>query len=283
MALREEHYRQTRVLDRGFIRLVDVMGDDSAICQAARVSFGQGTRPVSDDRSLIRTMMRHGHTTPFEMCEVKFHVKTPMDCWRQWIRQRTANVNEYSSRYSEVPEEFQSTPPNEWRIQSKNSKQGSDGYLSTEIGERLSDEEMSLRLKAYETYKRRLAAGVSREQARKDLLLSVYTTAYWKIDLHNLFNFLEKRMAPDAQKEIRQYANAIADIVMDWVPLAWEAFMDYRVMAVKLSLAELTALHNYNAGDSDRILSEGLSKRETDEFHEKLMRLGYRTASYMQS
>ena len=183
-----------RVLDDGFVRLIDYMGDDAAIVQAARVSYGKGTKRVHEDRALIRYLMRHSHTTPFEMCEIKLHVRVPMDVWRQWIRHRTANVNEYSTRYSEAIDAAQATLPDAWRLQSAGNRQGSGGALAPDVGARLSEEEAALQRRARDVYEARIAAGVAREQARKDLPLSTYTEAYWKIDLHNLLHFLDLRM-----------------------------------------------------------------------------------------
>jgi thymidylate synthase (FAD) len=195
-----------RVLDDGFVRLLDYMGDDAAVVQAARISYGAGTKRVHEDRGLIRYLMRHLHTTPFEMCEIKLHVRVPMDAWRQWIRHRTANVNEYSTRYSVAIDAAQRTPSDEWRRQSTVNRQGSSGNLPTELGECLSAAEQELQEKARAVYEVRIAAGVAREQARKDLPLSTYTEAYWKIDLHNLLHFLHLRMDEHAQREIRAYA-----------------------------------------------------------------------------
>ena len=227
------------VLDQGFVRVVDYMGSDYSIVQAARISYGEGTKKVHEDRGLIRYLMRHHHTTPFEMCEIKFHVRVPMDCWRQWIRHRTANVNEYSTRYSEAIDAAQTTKLSEWRSQSGTNRQGSETELDQERGRELSKREEELHLFSQEVYRQRLDEGVAREQARKDLPLSTYTEAYWKIDLHNLFHFLELRMNSHAQLEIRQYANTIGnDVVSCWCPLAWEAFVDYRLMAQMLSDTE---------------------------------------------
>jgi thymidylate synthase (FAD) len=277
------------VLDNGFVRVVDYMGDDSAIVQAARVSYGIGTKHVSEDRALIRYLMRHWHTTPFEMCEIKFHVRVPMDTWRQWIRHRTANVNEYSTRYSLAIDAAQQIGPGDWRLQSKSSRQGSSGVLPTALGKSLSVEEKRLQEKAREIYEARIAAGVAREQARKDLPLSTYTEAYWKIDLHNLFHFLNLRMDAHAQEEIRAYATVIGkEIVAKWVPLAWEAFLDYRRHAVHLSRieAEIIAALVSNSDERARSLATtyGLlkvgkdgtltSNRERAELEGKLRALG---------
>ena len=227
--------KEIKVLDKGFVRLVDTMGNDSSIVQAARVSYGSGTKHVSEDENLIRYLMRNRHTTPFEMCEIKFHIKVPMDCWRQWIRHRTANVNEYSTRYSLAIDDTQETLPTKWRIQSNNNKQGSDGFIDGFSGESLSAQEKQLHVLSKQVYANRLTAGIAREQARKDLPLSTYTEAYWKIDLHNLFHFLSLRMDSHAQYEIRQYANAIAQLVSEWVPIAYKAFEDYRLNSMYLS------------------------------------------------
>ncbi|MEW6682685.1 MAG: FAD-dependent thymidylate synthase [Nitrospirota bacterium] len=226
-------------LDDGFIRVIDYMGDDSAVVQAARVSYGTGTKQVQGDRALIRYLMRHSHTTPFEMCEIKLHVRVPMDAWRQWIRHRTANVNEHSTRYSVAIDAAQRTAPDEWRAQATASRQGSTGHLPLTEGKRLSANERQLQKMAREVYEARITAGVAREQARKDLPLSTYTEAYWKIDLHNLLHFLNLRMDVHAQQEIRAYATIIGqEIVARWVPVVWEAFLDYRRHAVQLSRIE---------------------------------------------
>ena len=233
------------VLDDGFVRVVDYMGNDDSIVQAARVSYGAGTKKAHEDRGLIRYLMRHHHTTPFEMCEVKLHVRAPMDCWRQWIRHRTANVNEYSTRYSVAIDAMQRTEPGSWRLQSSSTRQGSEGFISTKDGEQLSARELELHRLVRAEYEARLSAGVSREQARKDLPLSTYTEAYWKIDLHNLLHFLKLRMDDHAQWEIRQYARTIGyEIVALWCPIAWEAFLEYSFESVRLSKleAEIVAL-----------------------------------------
>jgi len=181
------------VLDHGHVRVIDYMGDDAAIVQAARVSYGAGTKQVHEDRGLIRYLLRNAHTTPFEMCMLKLHIRVPMDCWRQWIRHRTASVNEYSTRYSEAISDQQTTRPGEWRLQTAQNKQGSEGFLDVKTGESLTAAEANFHLSAWELYQSRLACGVAREQARKDLPLSTYTEAYWAIDLHNLLHFLHLR------------------------------------------------------------------------------------------
>jgi thymidylate synthase (FAD) len=287
-ALDEVMGKKLPVLDDGFVRLVDCMGDDSSIVQAARVSYGKGTKKVSEDRVLIRYLMRHRHTTPFEMCEIKLHVRVPMDCWRQWIRHRTANVNEYSTRYSIAIDAAKRTRPDEWRLQGFINRQGSEGQLDSSKGERLSRREGELHANSREVYQERLEAGVAREQARKDLPLSTYTEAYWKIDLHNLLHFLSLRMESHAQYEIRQYANVIGhQIVAKWVPLAWEAFLDYRLNAMALSQLEVSLLGLLYSGKQEEAVrwmedkrwvrhQEGIRKLniEANEFVAKLERLG---------
>ncbi len=279
------------VLDDGFVRVVDYMGDDSAVVQAARTSYGKGTKRRHEDRGLLRYLMRHAHTTPFEMCELKLHVRVPMDVWRQWIRHRTASVNEYSTRYSEAIDAAQKTAPDAWRLQSTGNRQGSSGLLPVEQGRLLSDEEGRLQRTAREMYEARLANGVAREQARKDLPLSTYTEAYWKIDLQNLLHFLELRMDAHAQQEIREYATVIGErIVAAWVPLTWEAFLDYRRGGTRLSRFESVLLAALAAGDRARavaIAEDGgfLTRSENGrlsanlegrELEEKLARLGLR-------
>ncbi|MEN8192221.1 MAG: FAD-dependent thymidylate synthase [Bacteroidota bacterium] len=229
-----------KVLDDGFIRVVDYLGSDQSIVQAARVSYGKGTKKVSQDRGLIRYLLRHRHTTPFEMCELKLHLRIPMDAWRQWIRHRTANVNEYSTRYSLAIDSTQITQSDEWRMQSSDNKQGSAGFFDTEIGSSMSEDEKNLHDKAREIYNKRVEMGMAREQARKDLPLATYTEAYWKIDLHNLLHFLALRMEKNAQLEIREYADIIGkEIVKRWVPMAWEAFEEYRLTSKEFSGFEL--------------------------------------------
>jgi thymidylate synthase (FAD) len=239
-----------KVLDDGFVRVVDYMGSDESIVQAARVSYGKGTKKVHEDRGLIRYLLRHRHTTPFEMCEIKLHVRVPMDCWRQWIRHRSASVNEYSTRYSIAIDAAQATAPNEWRTQSTGNRQGSAGVLDEKAGEALSKEEADLLRQSRRIYEARLEKGVAREQARKDLPLSTYTEAYWKIDLHNLLHFLALRMEDHSQLEIRSYATRIGeDIVAKWVPFTWEAFIDYRMRSLFLSAIERDVVRAVAQGD----------------------------------
>ena len=232
-----------KILDDGFVRVIDYLGSDQSIVQAARVSYGKGTKQVSQDRGLIRYLLRHRHTTPFEMCEIKLHIRIPMDAWRQWIRHRTANVNEYSTRYSLAIESAQTTNPDQWRMQSTDNKQGSSGFFDTEIGKEMTADEKFIHNKTREIYNKRVSQGVAREQARKDLPLSTYTEAYWKIDLHNLLHFLELRMETNAQLEIREYANTIGnEIVKRWAPIAWEAFEEYALNSKEFSGFELELL-----------------------------------------
>ncbi|MEE8451762.1 MAG: FAD-dependent thymidylate synthase [Thermoguttaceae bacterium] len=280
-------WKKFPVLDDGFVCLVDVMGDDQSLVQAARVSYGAGTRHVSDDRTLVRYLMRHQHTTPLEMAEVKLLVRVPMDCWRQWIRHRTASINEYSTRYSVAIDAAQSTPPDQWRQQASANRQGSEGFFDEKSGTELSNEEKQLQRHARDVYQQRIEQGVAREQARKDLPLSTYTEAYWKIDLHNLLHFLHLRMDESAQWEIRQYAQAIGrEIVRPLFPIVWEAFVDYRVDAMRLSridqevITRLTTAGNLPAGEAEFFAAgdpswAGLKRsRERDECRAKLVRLG---------
>lgn len=260
-----------KVLDDGFVRVIDYMGTDDSIVQAARVSYGKGTKKVRQDRELIRYLMRHRHTSPFEMCEIKLHVRVPMDSWRQWIRHRTANVNEYSTRYSVAIEAAQKTKPAEWRQQGVDNRQGSGGLIDSRIGEELSRQEAELQDLARSVYQHRLELGVAREQARKDLPLSTYTEAYWKIDLHNLLNFLLLRMDEKAQLEIRSYANVIGqEIVSRWCPLTWEAFLDYWLRGIRLSATEIRIIHECHEGNEERAIDlaieYGLLTRSEDGF-----------------
>jgi thymidylate synthase (FAD) len=252
--MQELRWKKFPVLDDGFVCLVDAMGDDSAIVQAARVSYGEGTKRVSDDRTLIRYLMRHWHTTPFEMAEIKLLVRVPMDCWRQWIRHRMANVNEYSTRYSVAIDAMQTTAPDQWRTQATTNRQGSDGVLPLDQGTKLTQAEQTLQTQMRGVYEERLAAGVAREQARKDLPLSTYTEAYWKVDLHNLLHFLRLRMDAHAQLEIREYARTIGEqIVKPLFPIAWEAFVDYRLEGALLSRLEREVMQ--------RLLARGAAQR----------------------
>jgi thymidylate synthase (FAD) len=265
------------VLDHGFVRVVDYMGDDGAVVQAARVSYGRGTRRTSEDRGLIRYLMRHHHTTPFEMCELKLHVKLPIFVARQWIRHRTANVNEYSARYSILDKEFYVPAAENLAAQSSTNRQGRAGVLPANQAEavlRLLREDGE---RAYDHYAWMLndegmdrpvdpeRDGVSRELARIGLGVNTYTQWYWKVDLHNLLHFLKLRADPHAQYEIRAYAKAILDIVQRWVPTTYEAFIDYQLGAVTLSATGIDLVRRALAGDRPEFDHSGLSRREWDE------------------
>ena len=239
-----------KVLDDGFVRVVDYMGNDSSVVQAARVSYGKGTKKLREDETLIRYLLRHHHTTPFEMCEIKLHIRVPMDCWRQWIRHRTASVNEYSTRYSLAVDAAQKTKPEEWRTQGTTNRQGSDGVLTAEQGTYFTAQESELQEFSRKVYNERISAGIAREQARKDLTLSLYTEAYWKIDLRNLLHFLALRMESHAQEEIRTYAATIGnEIVSKWCPIVWNAFQDYLFNSIELSKQEIAIISRMQAGD----------------------------------
>jgi len=244
-----------KVLNDGFIRVIDYFGNESSIVQAARVSYGKGTKQRHQDRGLIRYLMRHDHTTPFEMCEIKLHLRVPMDAWRQWIRHRTANVNEYSTRYSVAINATQITEPDEWRLQNTINVQGSEGFFEKEMGAELSKKERELHELSRNLYNERIGLGVAREQARKDLPLCTYTEAYWKIDLHNLLRFLRLRMDEHAQYEIRTYAKTIGEeIVAKWAPLTWEAFTDYRLKGQYLSFHDKEIIKAISAGKNEKAI-----------------------------
>jgi thymidylate synthase (FAD) len=261
-------HNRVKVGSDGFVELRDVMGNDAAICEAARVSYDQAKK-VSDDRTLIRYLMRHNHTTPFEMAEVKFHVRVPMDGWRQWVRHRTASINEYSTRYREAIESTATPEPNQWRKQSTTNKQGSGGLLPANVGEDCTLDFTEAVTGCSDAYKSLLRRGVAREQARSVLQLATYTEAYWKIDLHNLMHFLRLRMAPDAQQEIREYANAILDLVEPLFPLTFEAFFDYRLLAMQLSATDILAIQK-----QDWTGETFANARERKEYLTKVERLG---------
>lgn len=269
-------YQAHPVLDHGLIRVIDYMGDDAAICQAARVSYGRGTKAVSDDRGLIRYLMRHWHSTPFEMCEVKFHVKLPIFVARQWIRHRTANVNEYSARYSVMDREFYIPAPEHLAAQSTVNNQGRGQVLEGAEAARVLDLLREDAMRAYDHYEDMLTPdadtgklGLARELARMNLPANVYTQWYWKIDLHNLFHFLRLRADVHAQYEIRVYAQIMCDIVKDWVPQAYEAFEDYRLGAVSVSAKAKEVLKRRLAGEVVTAENSGMSKGEWREFVEE--------------
>lgn len=263
-------YRAQEVLDHGFVRVIDYMGDDAAITQAARVSYGRGTRAVSNDEGLIRYLMRHWHSTPFEMCEVKFHVKLPVFVARQWIRHRTANVNEYSARYSILDREFYIPAPEQLAAQSTVNNQGRGAVLEGAEAARVLDLLREDAMRSYDHYEAMLSQegqqGLARELARMNLPANVYTQWYWKVDLHNLFHFLRLRADAHAQYEIRVYAEAMCRIVADWVPLAYGAFEDYRLGAQQLSGRGVAALKRRLAGEVVTQENSGMSKGEWREF-----------------
>jgi thymidylate synthase (FAD) len=285
-ALEDRLFTLHPVLDHGFVRVVDYMGDDGAIVQAARVSYGKGTRNTSDDRGLIRYLMRHRHTTPLEMCELKLHVKLPIFVARQWIRHRTANVNEYSARYSILDREFYVPRAEQVAEQSLSNKQGRGEVVPAEQAAEVMELLRRDAVNTYATYEHLLNdAGdgtpadpgrpqLARELARINLTVGYYTQWYWKIDLHNLLHFLSLRAHPHAQHEIRVYADVIAEMVKDWVPLAYEAFDDYRVHAASFSRQELAVLREALDGVvlKPMLDSSALSGREKRELLQKLGR-----------
>ena len=273
-ALEEILYEPVLVLDHGFLRVIDYMGDDAAVVQAARVSYGRGTKKVREDRGLIRYLMRHRHTTPFEMCEIKFHVKLPIFVARQWIRHRTANVNEYSARYSILDREFYIPDAKALASQSKTNRQGRGDVLE---GEEAASVLRMLREDAercYANYREMLnedeaenvvdssRKGLARELARMNLTLNTYTQWYWKTDLHNLMHFLSLRADPHAQFEIRVYGEAMLDVLRRWVPLTHEAFMEYRQEGAFLSRGALSVLNRLLDGEKVAEENSGLSGRE---------------------
>jgi thymidylate synthase (FAD) len=267
--------KEFRCLDKGFVRLIDVMGDDSAIVQAARVSYGSGTKKVHEDRGLIRYLMRHLHTTPFEMVEFKFHVKLPIFVARQWIRHRTANVNEYSGRYSEMKDEFYVPDADQVRGQSAMNKQGrSDEAFDAERAESIRTSMQQTQDMLYGQYQEMLSTDLAREIARINLPVSNYTEWYWKIDLHNLFHFLRLRIDAHAQYEIRVYGEAMAEIAKAAVPLAYEAFEDYILHSQRFSRSELQIIRSTlsTLPSVDELQAKGLSAREAREFLDKLQK-----------
>jgi thymidylate synthase (FAD) len=258
------------VLDHGMVRLIDYMGDDAAIVQAARVSYGRGTKSVQDDAGLIRYLMRHWHSTPFEMCEIKLHVKLPVFVARQWIRHRTANVNEYSARYSILDREFYIPAPEHLAAQSKVNNQGRGEVLGAEEAARVLDILKGDAMRAYDHYEAMISQdgqqGLARELARMNLPANIYTQWYWKVDLHNLFHFLRLRADAHAQYEIRVYAECIAQVVKDWVPAAFAAWEDYRLGGVTVSAKGVACLKRMLAGEAVTQETSGMSKGEWREF-----------------
>ena len=258
------------VLDHGFVRVIDYMGDDGAIVQAARVSYGRGTRKVSEDQGLIRYLMRHRHSTPFEMCEIKYHVKLPIFVARQWIRHRMASVNEYSARYSILDREFYIPAPEHLAAQSESNKQGRGAVLSGEAASSVLDLLRGDAARCHDHYALMLddsegGLGLARELARMNLTLNTYTQWYWKADLHNLLNFLALRLDAHAQYEIRAYAETMLDTVRAWVPQACAAFEEYRLGGFSLSASMLGVLRRMLSGEPVEQGSSGLGKREWDE------------------
>ena len=274
-------YQPIEVLDHGFVRVIDYMGDDSSVVQSARVSYGKGTKKISNDKGLIKYLMRHRHSTPFEMCEIEFHIKLPIFIARQWIRHRTANVNEYSARYSILDKEFYIPSAENLAAQSQINNQGR--------GDALTDDEASnviqiLKNDAEQTYANYETllnenssggvldegkSGIARELARMNLTLNTYTQWYWKIDLNNLLHFLALRADDHAQYEIRVYADVMLDLVKKWVPLTYEAFEDYRMGGTELSAKEIKLMRKLLKGEKVSFEEEGLSKREWSELQRK--------------
>ena len=273
-------YDAIPILDHGFIRVIDYMGDDSSIVQAARVSYGKGTKKVSTDSGLIKYLMRHWHSTPFEMCEIKYHVKLPIFIARQWIRHRTANVNEYSARYSILDKEFYLPEPNHLAAQSKNNRQGRGDILQGEQAKKVLDLLKGDAERTYDNYEKMLNErydgsiidenqdGLARELARMNLTLGTYTQWYWKTDLLNLMNFLRLRADHHAQYEIRAYADAMLDTLKKWVPITYDAFLDYRVGGTEVSSKGKEVLKKLIGGGNIDLESSGLSKREWNELME---------------
>ena len=280
-SLEEILYKPLAALDHGFVRVIDYMGDDTAIVQSARVSYGKGTKKISNDKGLIKYLMRHWHSTPFEMCEIKLHVKLPIFIARQWIRHRTANVNEYSARYSILDKEFYIPSVENLASQSQINKQGRAENLSPKEAEKVIELLKSDAEQTYRNYEVMLnensdgetldesSMGIARELARMNLTLNTYTQWYWKIDLNNLLHFLALRADAHAQYEIRVYADIILDIVKKWVPVTYEAFEDYRVGGTQLSAKEILILKKIIKGETVDPDAEGISKREWGELQKK--------------
>jgi len=263
-------YTAHPVLDHGFVRVIDYMGDDAAICQAARVSYGRGTKSVQNDEGLIRYLMRHWHSTPFEMCEIKLHVKLPVFVARQWIRHRTANVNEYSARYSILDREFYIPEPGHVAAQSSVNNQGRGAALEGAEAQRVLEILKADSARAYDHYEEMISQdgqqGLARELARMNLPANIYTQWYWKTDLHNLLHFLRLRADAHAQYEIRVYAEEICKLVADWVPAAYRAFEDYRMGGATLSDTALDCVRRMLKGEAVTQETSGMSKGEWREF-----------------
>ena len=270
-------YEAIPALDHGFVRVVDYMGDDTSIVQSARVSYGKGTKQVSTDKGLIKYLMRHWHSTPFEMCEIKYHVKLPIFIARQWIRHRTANVNEYSARYSILDKEFYLPEKENLAAQSQSNRQGRGDVLQGKQAEKVLNLLKSDAEQTYDNYEMMLnerydgsvinekEVGLARELARMNLTLNTYTQWYWKTDLLNLMNFLRLRADHHAQYEIRAYAEVMLDTLKKWVPITFEAFMDYRVGGTEVSAKGKIILQKLIKGEKVNVDQSGLSKREWNE------------------
>jgi len=273
-------YEAIPVLDHGFIRVVDYMGNDTSIVQAARVSYGKGTKKVNTDAGLIKYLMRHWHSTPFEMCEIKYHVKLPIFIARQWIRHRTANVNEYSARYSILDKEFYLPNQENLAAQSQINRQGRGDVLKGDQARQVLDLLKNDANQTYNNYETMLnerydgsvidenKIGLARELARMNLTLNTYTQWYWKTDLLNLMNFLRLRADHHAQYEIRTYADAMLDTLQKWVPITYEAFMDYRVGGTEVSSKGKVVIQKLIKGENVTVENSGLSKREWNELME---------------
>ena len=270
-------YEAIPILDHGFIRVIDYMGDDSSIVQAARVSYGKGTKKVSTDSGLIKYLMRHWHSTPFEMCEIKYHVKLPIFIARQWIRHRTANVNEYSARYSILDKEFYLPASKHLAAQSQSNRQGRGDVIEGDQAKQVLDLLKDDAERTYKNYEEMLnerfdgttidenKKGLARELARMNLTLNTYTQWYWKTDLLNLMNFLRLRADSHAQYEIRAYADVMLDTVKKWVPITYDAFMDYRVGGTEVSAKGKIVIQKLIKGEDIKVDDSGLSKREWNE------------------
>ena len=281
-SLEDRLYKIFPVLDHGFVRVVDYMGDDTSIVQSARVSYGKGTKSVRNDEGLIRYLMRHRHSTPFEMCEIKFHIKLPIFVARQWIRHRTANVNEYSARYSMLDREFYIPAPEHLAAQSEVNNQGRGDVLRDEEANEVLEMLKADAVRSYDRYETLLnerqdgriinddKQGLARELARMTLPLSAYTQWYWKVDLHNLVHFLSLRMDPHAQYEIRAFADVMYDLVRDWVPLTAKAFEDYRLNSFSLSGPMVAAVRRMVSGEKVTVENCGMSAREWRELQAAL-------------
>lgn len=282
-AIEDMLYRPLPVLDHGFIRVIDYMGDDSSIVQAARVSYGRGTKKSLQDKGLINYLMRHRHTTPFEMCDIKFHIKLPIFIARQWIRHRTASVNEYSARYSILSNEFYLPEKIHLSPQSSSNKQGRSGeFLPEEVADRVLSILKNDAVNCHQHYVEMMnedengniidenVIGITRELARMNLTLNTYTEWYWKINLHNLLHFVALRADPHAQYEIRAYANIMLDIIKAWVPFVYDAFEEYKIHGINLSRTAMQIIRQMIKGEQVDQLSSGMSKREWNELMQAL-------------